>query len=556
MGVGLVTLANDIYANEAHVIRRARISASSIVPYVPGEHVRNWSWDWREIAIFPYGADHSVRKYGRASPEMRWFEPFREKLENRIYFGQTQIERGLAWYEYGIVVWQNCDNPNKLIFADLATHAHFVRVPELAAFNQHTPVLAVRPGSREEDLHLVAALVNSSTALFLLKQVSYNRGAGEDEQRDRFEFMGGKVQELPVPGAAAVSLSGQPNLTGETLARLAHSCWSAGRKIPELTLRGSFTLADEAYETWNGNLPFRQENCRDPFDNSEGLRKSLRSLIRMRDDLRSQMIALQEEMDWLAYAAYGLLPEDHPAARSESSPDPLTREQRPFVLWADAASNYDQAVQLIPAAWPASRKTLWETRLAAIRDKEHIRRIEQPVYKRRWDEQWKVGNQWRCGPIAYAAEFVDAFEWWLREKAEWWLERKKDGGPVEFDEWAQALWKDSRIQAAWPVAADEYSRLAYEKAREKAEEHGDPAPTPAPPEADFASFKQKFREIVDEETVPEGFPFGASYDDLKKKFKKDVPAKLKKVRGKLNVPRERFHLRGRSQYLWAGLQFK
>jgi hypothetical protein len=61
---------------------------------------------------------------------------------------------------------------------------------------------------------------------------------------------------------------------------------------------------------------------------------------------------------------------------------------------------------------------------------------------------------------------------------------------------------------------------------------------------------------VDDETVPEGFPFGTSYDDLEKKLKKTVPGKLEKVRGKLNVPRERFHLRGKTQYLWAGLQFK
>lgn len=90
----------------------------------------------------------------------------------------------------------------------------------------------------------------------------------------------------------------------------------------------------------------------------------------------------------------------------------------------------------------------------AIRDNEHVRRIEQPIYKRRLDEQWKVGNEWRCGEIAYAAEFVDAFEWWLKEKAEWWLETKKQGGPADISEWTQALWKDERVQAAWCVAAE------------------------------------------------------------------------------------------------------
>jgi hypothetical protein len=45
-------------------------------------------------------------------------------------------------------------------------------------------------------------------------------------------------------------------------------------------------------------------------------------------------------------------------------------------------------------------------------------------------------------------------------------------------------------------------------------------------------------------------------DELEKKLKKEPPAKLKKVRGKLNVPRERFHSVGQGQYKWAGLQFK
>jgi hypothetical protein len=70
--------------------------------------------------------------------------------------------------------------------------------------------------------------------------------------------------------------------------------------------------------------------------------------------------------------------------------------------------------------------------LEVIRGNEHIRRIEQPVYKRRWDEQWKVGNRWQCGAVAYDAELIEAFNWWLAEKAEWCLERS--GKPTGFDE--------------------------------------------------------------------------------------------------------------------------
>jgi len=35
-----------------------------------------------------------------------------------------------------------------------------------------------------------------------------------------------------------------------------------------------------------------------------------------------------------------------------------------------------------------------------------------------------------------------------------------------------------------------------------------------------------------------------------------VPVKVKSIRAKLNVPREGFHLRGKSEYLWAGIRFQ
>ena len=45
------------------------------------------------------------------------------------------------------------------------------------------------------------------------------------------------------------------------------------------------------------------------------------------------------------------------------------------------------------------------------------------------------------------------------------------------------------------------------------------------------------------------------YDELAKQKKvKKVPAKLRQIRGKLNVPRERFRKHApRGPYLWAGL---
>ena len=55
----------------------------------------------------------------------------------------------------------------------------------------------------------------------------------------------------------------------------------------------------------------------------------------------------------------------------------------------------------------------------------------------------------------------------------------------------------------------------------------------------------------DDETIPEGIPPGVAWNQLETKRK--IPAKVKSIRGKLNVPRERFHLTSDGRYLWAGM---
>lgn len=47
-----------------------------------------------------------------------------------------------------------------------------------------------------------------------------------------------------------------------------------------------------------------------------------------------------------------------------------------------------------------------------------------------------------------------------------------------------------------------------------------------------------FKELVKEQAVPNDIPWAVPWDELEKKRK--VPAIVKKIRGKLNVPRERF----------------
>jgi hypothetical protein len=90
-----------------------------------------------------------------------------------------------------------------------------------------------------------------------------------------------------------------------------------------------------------------------------------------------------------------------------------------------------------------------------------------------------------------------------------------NGGPVALEDWAAALWKDSRVRAA--VEAYDGSPVASSK-----------------------KFEPILKEAIEEETVPGD----------KSAFKQ----RHKILRGKLNVPRERFRsLTSKPGYhVWAG----
>jgi hypothetical protein len=105
---------------------------------------------------------------------------------------------------------------------------------------------------------------------------------------------------------------------------------------------------------------------------------------------------------------------------------------------------------------PTDRRFRVPQLVAALPCRDRSRRNSVPVTSHRWQKAGaspRTPKQWRWGP----AEFVDAFEWRLSKKAESWLEHKKNAGPVGLDDWATALWKDSRVQAVWPVAAENYA---------------------------------------------------------------------------------------------------
>jgi hypothetical protein len=121
--------------------------------------------------------------------------------------------------------------------------------------------------------------------------------------------------------------------------------------------------------------------------------------------LRAEMIAAQERLDWEVYWAYGLLDED---LTTGEQPEPeLELGQRAFemVLARKMATGEEETTWLsrhgstpitdLPAHWPETYKRLVERRIEPIEADPNIGLIERPEYKRRWaakpwDEQVRV----------------------------------------------------------------------------------------------------------------------------------------------------------------------
>ena len=117
---------------------------------------------------------------------------------------------------------------------------------------------------------------------------------------------------------------------------------------------------------------------------------------------------------------------------------------------------------------------------------------------------------------------------------------------MTLDAWSAALWSDARVRAAWPVIADAITQVELHKI-----ELGGKKPKKQP-EADAspAAFARYFRGTIGDETVPEGIPPAVPWEELEKKM--TVPKHAMAVRGKLNVPRERFRVRNDGTCIWAG----
>jgi hypothetical protein len=429
-----------------------------------------------------------------------------------------------------------------LPFAFVATHNHFVLDRGGKVFKQSAPVIKLKPDATLEDHLDLLGLLNSSTLGFWMKQVFFDKGNGgigggiANEEWERFfEFDSTKLQRAPITDGDRA-----PRIA---LARaLDHSAQQRAARLPAARLGG---------DDWTPG---------DLADHLEADRAAYRHLT-------AEMCALQEELDWLTYGSYGLL-EGHTVLDADAI-TPLAPGHRPFEIvlarhnatcdpdersaWFARHGREDAETTTVPQRppwpdaepYPEALRELLRERLDLIERHREIRLIEQPQFKRRWQTP------------DLEAEAVTAARDWLLDRLEDLFAPAGDDAegnarpagpltqarPYRLEEIVNAWREDPRVQAVARVYRQtrepvDLSLVAEELLRAE-----------GLPDNIFRLYTdeglRKLRQwqevwrLQDREDAGEEVRIPPPPELKKGDFQEE---RAFKIRGKLNVPRERFIL--------------
>lgn len=368
IGVSALTGEDDVFVVPNHIWRRSFTELEHRA-FVEGDVIRDWNIASELAALFPL--DLEVVESAPSFFQHVW--NYRALLRTNIFFSRTREERGLRWWDF--TYWSEEKLAGSSIaFAEVATHNHFVLDRGGKVFNRTAPVIKLPAGASEDDHLGLLGLLNSSTACFWLRQNCFGKGGdhvGTDGARvvktaweERFAFNATRIEEFPILEQRPLELTRQL----DTLARERETHLPAA-----LTAR----------------LPLS--------------RAELDAHRAQADALFARMVALQDELDWWSYRAYGLLDADLTFA---SEPPGIVPGQRAFEIvlarrlkagevetkWFERHGS--TPISESPADWPADYRALVERRIALIESHPWIGLLERPEYKRRWNQSgWRELEQ-------------------------------------------------------------------------------------------------------------------------------------------------------------------
>ena len=536
IGITAVTGDDDVYVVPPSFAERRKIG--NTIDLVIGEQVRNWTLTPAGRVVFPYDKSFRVLSEDDAISEIAYLRPYYPRTRHRRRFGTPMLERGLTPYELQELYPEKLRTPLSITFAFVATHNHFVLDRGGKVFNRTAPILKLPADATEDDHLVLLGLLNSSTACFWMKQVFHNkagsgigRGIQAEAWMERYEFDSTKMQLFPVLDTRPQTL---PYAT-------ALDCLATERRAHDAT-------AVLTAGTWT---------------DAAGLRRAL-DARRVTDTAAfRRMVALQEELDWLNYALYGLdADSDVVAAEAVDPLDPV------HLPWCLTLATKDTAIrealargetpEELPTEWfhrhgwspatalpddlpPATRARI-TARQARTATTPALMLIENANFKRRWYRP------------DHAAEETAALQTWLADRVE--QAARGRTRPFSLDQLVASLQDDPRALAVCEVLSGRRDFLLHQLVAEAVQGEAVPShsshlykPTGlVKREVWERTWADQRREDAGEDVQPEVPPAYDSKDFLRPEHWR--------LRGKLDVPKERFihftEAPGPALYGWAG----
>ena len=371
VGPACITKADDAFVMPRTAALRGGCEPSSLRAFAVGEEVRDWAIYDESVCLFPYDDSASLRPEKELRGMLRFLWPTKPALlDRKVFGGQTYREASKCWYSYGQIPSERFKIGPAITFAFVATHNHFALDRKRRVFKQTSPVLKLPLGSSDAQHLTLLGLLNSSVGSFWMKQTFFDRGNGgigggiaAEEWERFFEHASTPLLEFPVVDPAPLDIS-----------------------------RSLDSLASELELTLPRALLAR-------FDADSGTvltREALNTARQSAHVLRQRMVALQEELDWECYQAYGVLPAEANVTCSQSSVPPVRLGERAFeiALARRIAAGHEQTTWFdrhgstpiadIPMHWPEDYRRVVQRRIDLIESDRHIGLIERPEYKRRW----------------------------------------------------------------------------------------------------------------------------------------------------------------------------
>jgi len=348
-------------------VQLKRFSLELIRPLIMGDKVRDWSIAPPDISIWLYDKDfclHSVRDLPNIF-ERLW--TYKTVISYRKRFGIPMVEQGFTWYEWRELYVDKLKTPLSIALAEITSHNHFVMDRGGKLFSRTAPVIKLSPSASEDEHLQLLGVLNSSVSLFWGRQTLFPKGgfaAGKWE--DRLVWNASNLVNFPVSSQKPLALPKQLDALGRQLAE---------------------TLPTELIRKQTPTAPI------------------LDSAQKQSMEIREQMIALQEELDWQCYKFYGITNEELWLPDHTNVPRIKLGERAFEIVMARkmAAGKLETTwfkrhgstpITEIPSHWPEEYQLLIQKRIDLIGDSRSIRLIEQPEHKRRWvTEPWEAQQE-------------------------------------------------------------------------------------------------------------------------------------------------------------------